>query len=119
MRCTSGSSANPASRLSTAATTRSGDRSRRQARSRPSRAGEQPEPVWFVFEHDYCKGRLEADCQQWTAAEWRRDQGLEARDELEVGFRELVSHPWFIGGRRLQAEELERIAASIRSAAID
>jgi hypothetical protein len=66
----------------------------------PARAGEPPEPLFFVFEDDHCQGRLQGDAPQWTADAWRRDQQVGERDELEAGFRELVSHPWFIGGRR-------------------
>ena len=66
----------------------------------PARAGEEPEPVFFVFEDNHCQGRQQPDAVQWTTDDWRRDQQITARDELEAGFRELVSHPWFIGGRR-------------------
>lgn len=66
----------------------------------PARAGEEPEPIFFIFEDDHCQGRHQADAPRWTADAWRRDQGVIAQDELETGFRELVSHPWFIGGRR-------------------
>ncbi|MFH1176983.1 MAG: YkgJ family cysteine cluster protein [Acidobacteriota bacterium] len=64
----------------------------------PARAGVEPEPVYFIFEDDFCKGRGEA--REWTVASWRGDQGVEAREELEAGFRDIVSHPWFIGGQR-------------------
>jgi hypothetical protein len=66
----------------------------------PARAGEEPEPIFFIFEDDHCQGRHQADAPRWTADAWRRDQNVIAQDELETGFRELVSHPWFIGGRR-------------------
>jgi len=66
----------------------------------PARAGVEPEPVFFIFEDDHCEGRLQGDCTEWTAETWRRDQNLVERDELEEGFRELVTHPWFIGGGR-------------------
>jgi len=66
----------------------------------PAHAGEEPEPIYFVFEDDHCQGRHQSDAAEWTAEAWRSDQDIAARDELEVGFRELVSHPWFIGGRR-------------------
>lgn len=66
----------------------------------PARAGEDPEPIYFVFEDDHCQGRHQPDAVEWTAGDWRTDQDIAARDELEAGFRELVSHPWFIGGRR-------------------
>ena len=72
----------------------------------PARAGEEPEPLFFIFEDDHCKGRFQPDCKQWTAQSWRSDQGLEAQDELETGFRDLVSHPWFIGGRTLDPKRM-------------
>jgi Fe-S-cluster containining protein len=71
----------------------------------PARAGEEPEPVMFLFEDDYCKGREEAT--EWTVDEWRADQGIDRQDELEKGFREIVSHPWFIGGRKLDPRRME------------
>ncbi len=72
----------------------------------PARAGEEPEPVHFLFEDDFCHGHGEA--QQWTIESWKADQGLEAQEELETGFREIVSHPWFIGGtRQLDPKRME------------
>jgi len=73
----------------------------------PARAGEEPEPLFFIFEDDHCKGRHESDARSWTAAQWLEDQEIAARDELERGFRELVSHPWFIGGRQLDPKRIE------------
>jgi Fe-S-cluster containining protein len=72
----------------------------------PARAGEEPEPVFFVFEDDHCHGRNQPDCRQWSSISWRQDQGLIVQDELEAGFRDLVSHPWFIGGRTLDAKRM-------------
>jgi Fe-S-cluster containining protein len=72
----------------------------------PARAGEEPAPVFFVFEENFCEGRHQDNCPQWTAETWRRDQGIADRDDLEAGFRELVSHPWFIGGRRLDPKRM-------------
>jgi len=72
----------------------------------PARAGEEPEPVHFLFEDDFCHGHGEA--QEWTIESWKADQGLEAQEELEAGFREIVSHPWFIGGtRQLDPKRME------------
>lgn len=73
----------------------------------PARAGEEPEPLFFVFEEDFCEGRHQENCPRWTAEAWRRDQRVTERDEIEVGFRELVSHPWFIGGRQLDARRMQ------------
>jgi Fe-S-cluster containining protein len=72
----------------------------------PSRAGsEEPEPIFFLFEDDYCEGRHQGG-RQWTALEWRTDQGVIERDEIEAGWRAIVSHPWFIGGRRLDPKRM-------------
>jgi Fe-S-cluster containining protein len=72
----------------------------------PARAGVQPEPMFFLFEDDYCEGRHEKG--RWTVAEWRADQGLPEREAVEAGFQDIVSHPWFIGGgRRLDAPRME------------
>lgn len=75
----------------------------------PARAGEEPEPLFFVFEDDHCKGREQSDRKDWTAAKWREDQGIEAHEALEEGFRDLVSHPWFIGGRTLDPKRMHML----------
>lgn len=71
----------------------------------PARAGEEPQPAYFFFEDAYCHGRVEG--REWSVAEWRLNQGIEAREELERGFREIVSHPWFIGGRQLGPKRMQ------------
>jgi Fe-S-cluster containining protein len=71
----------------------------------PVRVGEEPKPIYVLFEDDFCKGHGEA--QQWTVATWRADQGVDEREEIEAGFREIVSHPWFIGGRQLNPKQME------------
>jgi hypothetical protein len=71
----------------------------------PARAGEEPQPQFFLFEDDFCKGHAEPN--RTTVAGWREDQGVTAREELEEGFRSLVSHPWFIGGRQLNPPGIE------------
>ena len=71
----------------------------------PARAGQEPQPFHFLFEDEFCLGRQEP--QLWTVASWRRDQNVAEREELEAGFRALVSHPWFIGGRQLDPKRLE------------
>ena len=71
----------------------------------PARPGVEPAPVHFLFEDDFCHGRGEP--RTWTVEDWRRDQGLEEREELEKGFQELVGHPWFIGGRQLDPRRIE------------
>lgn len=71
----------------------------------PARAGESPEPLYFLFEDDYCKGRGEK--QDWTVNKWKKDQGIIDREELEKGYQDIVSHPWFIGGRQLDPKRIE------------
>lgn len=71
----------------------------------PARAGEEPEPVYVLFEDDFCKGRNEPG--DWTVGKWRTDQGVSAREEVEAGYRDLISHPWFIGGRQLDPKRME------------
>jgi Fe-S-cluster containining protein len=71
----------------------------------PARAGFEPRPLHFLIEDDFCHGH-EGD-GAWSVDEWRRDQGVERREELEAGFREIVSHPWFIGGRQLDPKRCE------------
>jgi Fe-S-cluster containining protein len=71
----------------------------------PARAGQDPEAVYFLFEDDFCHGR-EAG-RDWTTESWRDDQGVPAREALEAGFRDVVGHPWFIGGRQLDPKRIE------------
>jgi uncharacterized protein len=71
----------------------------------PARAGEEPEPVYFLFEDDFCDGGSEP--KKWTVDEWRTDQRVQEQEEMESGYRDLVSHPWFIGGRQLDPKRME------------
>lgn len=71
----------------------------------PSRAGVVPEPVYFLFEEDFCLGRTEPTA--WTRQTWCADQGLDRDQALEDGFCQIVSHPWFIGGRQLDPRRMD------------
>ncbi len=71
----------------------------------PARAGVTPDPIYFVFEEQFCQGR--STKTSWTVRAWRADQGLDERDALEAGFQEIVSHPWFIGGRQLDPRRMD------------
>lgn len=71
----------------------------------PAKAGVQPQPTFFVIEDDFCDGHKQE--QAWTVQSWRANQGLERHEELEQGFAKIVSHPWFIGGRRLNPPQME------------
>ncbi len=71
----------------------------------PARAGVEPEPIYFLFEDDFCDGRGEK--QEWTIDSWRENQGVLEQEELEKGYQAIVSHPWFIGGRQLDPKRME------------
>ena len=71
----------------------------------PARAGEEPKPMYVLFEDDFCHGRTEL--KQWTVEQWRTDQGVVAREAIEAGYYGIVSHPWFIGGRQLDPKRME------------
>jgi hypothetical protein len=65
----------------------------------------EPKPLYFLFEDDFCLGREGG--RTWTVESWRVDQRVEEQEEMEADFRELVSHPWFIGGRQLDPKRME------------
>lgn len=71
----------------------------------PARAGVEPEPVYFLVEADFCDGLREP--RQWTVAEWRDNQGVLQQEEFERAYQQLVAHPFFIGGRQLDAQRIE------------
>lgn len=71
----------------------------------PARAGVQSLPVHFLAEDDFCKGHGEST--EWTVAQYRADQGADLHDDLQQGFKDIVSHPWFIGGRQLNPKQME------------
>ncbi|MFH1530622.1 MAG: YkgJ family cysteine cluster protein [Pseudomonadota bacterium] len=71
----------------------------------PASAGKKPEPVYFLFEDDFCKGSGEP--KKWTVEQWRTDQNVIALEELQAEYTGIVSHPWFIGGRQLDPKRME------------
>jgi Fe-S-cluster containining protein len=72
----------------------------------PARPGVEPDPFYFLFEDDFCHGRAETN-RSWTVESWQSGQGIPEREEAEKGFRDLVGHPWFIGGRQLDPRRIE------------
>ena len=71
----------------------------------PARAGQEQKPYHFLVEDDFCEGHSES--KEWDVASWSDDQGLAERQALEDGFQEIVSHPWFIGGRALDPKRMQ------------
>ncbi len=72
----------------------------------PARAGEEPEPIYVLFEDDFCDG-VKASKKEWTVDSWKNNQGVPEHEKLEEGFKDVVSHPWFIGGRQLDPKRME------------
>ena len=66
------------------------------------RMGEEPEKRCPFVGAAGCEGG-----RTWTVESWRVDQRVEEQEEMEADFRELVSHPWFIGGRQLDPKRME------------
>jgi Fe-S-cluster containining protein len=71
----------------------------------PARAGIDPGPVYFLVDADFCEGYREQT--EWTVEDWRANQGVLEQEALEQGYQQLVAHPWFIGGRRLDPKRIE------------
>jgi Fe-S-cluster containining protein len=71
----------------------------------PARAGVEPAPAHFLFEDEFCHGR--ESTVDWTVDEWRHDQGVGAQEAIEAAYQDIVSHPWFIGGRQLDPKRIE------------
>jgi Fe-S-cluster containining protein len=70
----------------------------------PARAGVEPEPVYFLFEENFCEGKSQK--QSWTVEQWKANQGVDDWEKLDAGYREIVSNPWFIGGRQLDPKRI-------------
>ena len=73
----------------------------------PARAGVEPDPVFFLFEDDFCKGHSRK--KEWTVAEWRKGEKVLEHEKLEAGYKGIVSHPWFIGGRKLDSKRMHML----------
>ena len=46
------------------------------------------EEFFFTVKEDHCKG-FEED-KEWTVGEWRQDQGIDLRDEINAGWTDLI-----------------------------
>ena len=71
----------------------------------PAHVGEKPNPIYFLFEDDFCEGG--AGDKKWTVDQWKEDQKVVEREIIEEEFRKLVFHPYFIGGRQLDPKRME------------
>ncbi len=65
------------------------------------------ERFFFLVKEDYCKGHDED--KVWTIREWRADQGLDERDELNKGWMELVMRRKSFGYQASLSEQAQKI----------
>ena len=65
------------------------------------------EEFYFVVKEPHCKG-FEED-KTWTVREWRRDQGVDKRDEMNKGWMELVMRRKSFGYQATLSEQAKRM----------
>jgi len=65
------------------------------------------EKFFFLVKEDYCKGHDED--KVWTVGEWRADQGLDERDELNKGWMELVMRRKSFGYQATLSEHAQKM----------
>lgn len=71
----------------------------------PARAGETPAALYFLMKDAFCCGTTQSVTKRVDV--YRAEQGLSYRESVEAGFQQIVSHPWFIGGRQLDPKRIE------------
>jgi hypothetical protein len=65
------------------------------------------EEFYFVVKEPHCKG-FEED-KTWTVREWRADQGVDKRDEMNKGWMELVMRRKSFGYQATLSEQAKRM----------
>ncbi len=65
------------------------------------------EKFFFLVKEDYCKGHEED--QLWTVAEWRADQGVDVRDEMNKKWLRLVMRRKSFGHQASLSEQAKRM----------
>ena len=65
------------------------------------------ERFFFLVKEDYCKGHEEDKI--WTIEEWRKDQGLDLRDDLNRGWMELVMRRKSFGFQATLSEQAKKM----------
>lgn len=68
-------------------------------------AGE--EKFFFLVKEDYCKGHEED--KEWTVGEWRADQGVDVRDEMNKEWLRLVMRRKSFGHQASLSEQAKRM----------
>jgi len=72
-----------------------------------SQEDQETEKFFFMVKEDYCKGHLED--KVWTVREWRADQELDERDELNKGWMELVMRRKSFGYQATLSEQAQKM----------
>lgn len=65
------------------------------------------EKFFFIVKEDHCKGFLED--KEWTVAEWRADQGVDVRDEMNKDWLRLVMRRKSFGHQASLSEQAKRM----------
>ena len=65
------------------------------------------EKFFFLVKEDYCKGHEED--KTWTVAEWRADQGVDVRDEMNKKWLRLVMRRKSFGHQASLSEQAKRM----------
>ncbi len=65
------------------------------------------EKFFFLVKEDYCKGHDED--KEWTVREWRADQELDERDDLNKGWMELVMRRKSFGYQATLSEQAQKM----------
>jgi len=73
----------------------------------PNEAGEESEKFFFKVKESYCKGHEED--KHWTVREWRADQGIDFRDEINKPWMELVMRRKSFGYQATLSEQAQKI----------
>ncbi|MDX1775131.1 MAG: YkgJ family cysteine cluster protein [Desulfobulbales bacterium] len=69
--------------------------------------GQSSEEFYFVIKEPHCRG-FEED-KTWTVREWREDQGVNVRDEMNKGWMEIVMRRKSFGHQATLSEQAKRM----------
>jgi len=73
----------------------------------PNEEGKESEKFFFKVKESYCKGHEED--KHWTVREWRADQGIDFRDEINKPWMELVMRRKSFGYQATLSEQAQKM----------
>ena len=76
-------------------------------RSEEGKEGHESERFFFKVKESYCKGHEED--KHWTVGEWREDQGIDFRDEINRPWMELVMRRKSFGHQATLSEQAQKV----------